>query len=186
MVSVTTRVHFADVRTALQQLAVDALLVLQRQAVARQGQQRRAAARDQAQNQIVLGQPLREREDALRGLETGRVGHRVRGLDHLDALRQARGPRRRVAVARDHQARERRVFGPQRFDRLRHRATGLAGAEHQGVVFGRPRQVRGGVVQRQRALNGHVVQVAQQGARVIEAGDGGGVDHGGSLLIRSP
>ena len=44
------------------------------------------------------------RQHALGGLEAGFVGHRVRGLDQFDALRQAFGPRRDVVVARDHQA----------------------------------------------------------------------------------
>jgi hypothetical protein len=37
----------------------------------------------------------------------------VRGLDDLDALRQAFGPRRNVVVTRDDQAFERRIGRPQ-------------------------------------------------------------------------
>ena len=71
-------------------------------------------------------------------------------------------------ITRDHQARQRRICRPEGFDGLRHRPTGLSGAQHQraatvGRVWWRW-EVHGGVVQRQRALDRHVVQVAQQGA----------------------
>jgi hypothetical protein len=106
-------VHLADAGAAVEQLLVDALLVGQRQAFGRQHQQRRAAARDQAQHQVVGREALREREDALGGLLPGRVGHGVRGLDDLDALRHALGARRNVLVACDDQPRQRRVGRPQ-------------------------------------------------------------------------
>jgi hypothetical protein len=67
-----------------QQRAVDRLLVGQRQPSAGQGQQGRAAAGDQAQDQVV-GSARRQRQDALRAACAGGVGHRVRRLDHLDA-----------------------------------------------------------------------------------------------------
>ena len=94
-----------------------------------QRQQRRAAAGDQAQHQVVGRQALRELRDALRGAPAGFVGHRVRGLDDLDAPGLRLVGRRHVVVARDDQAGQRRVLRPQRIDRRGHRAAGLAGAD---------------------------------------------------------
>ena len=162
------RVHFQNAGTAFQQLLVDALLVGQREALARQREHRRATARDQAQHQVVFGEPLRQLQDALRSRHARCVGHRVRGFDHLDALFQTLGARWRVVVAGDDQARERGVGGPQRFDRVRHRAARFARAEHHGAAFGRRRQKGGGVVQRQSALHRHVKQVAQQRAGIVD------------------
>ena len=134
-----------------EQLLVDALLVGQRQAFGRQREQRRAAAGDQAQHQVVGREALRQRQDALRPPQPGLVRHRMRGLDDLDALRQSLGPRRNVVIARDDQARQRRIGRPQGLHRLRHRAAGLAGAQHQRAALGRRRQVGRRAVQRQGA-----------------------------------
>ena len=155
-------VHLGDVGAAVQQVAVDALLVLQAHPLRRQGQQRGAAARDQAQHQVVFRQPLGQGQDALRGGQACGIGHRVRSLHHLDACRQTRWARRRVVVARDHQARERLVCGPQGLHRLGHGPTGFACAQHQGAAFGRWGQPCGGVVQGQGALHGGVKELTQE------------------------
>ncbi len=47
------RVHLADVRAGLQKRAIDRLLVGERQAWRRQGEQRRRPAGDQAEHQVV-------------------------------------------------------------------------------------------------------------------------------------
>ena len=159
-------VHLANAGAAVEQGLVHCLLVGQRHAFGRQGQQRRAAARDQAQHQIVRRQPLRQRQHALCRLHAGGVGHRVRGLHQLNAFGQPRRALGYVVVTRDHQTAERRVLGPQRLHGLRHRATGLAGAQHQGTTLGRLGQVSGGVVQRQRAHYRGLVQALQKSARM--------------------
>ena len=93
-------VHLVDRGARAQQRPVDALLVGEREALGRQGEQGGAAARDQGQDQVVLAQAADQVEDA-RGRGPARlVGHGVGGLDHLDPL--ARGA---VAVAGDDQAR---------------------------------------------------------------------------------
>ena len=58
------RVHLDDVGARLQQRAIDLLLVGQREAGRGQRQQRRGAAGDQAQHEVVRGQSLHLVEDA--------------------------------------------------------------------------------------------------------------------------
>ena len=60
------------------------LLVGERQPRRRQGQEGRAAARDEAHQLILPAEPAREVEDAPRRRLPGRVGNRVSGLDNLD------------------------------------------------------------------------------------------------------
>ena len=79
-------VHLADGGTAGQQGLVDALLIGQRQAFAGQREQRRAAARDQAQHQVAGAQPLGQRQHALGGGLAGGIGHGVGSLGDFDAL----------------------------------------------------------------------------------------------------
>ncbi len=69
-------------------------------------EERRAAAGDEAEHEVVLAQPLDQLEDAPRRVAARRVGDRVGGLDHLQPL-----GRRAVAVAGDDQAFERPVPG---------------------------------------------------------------------------
>ncbi len=88
----------------------------------------------------------------------GVVGHRVRGLDDLDAA-----ARRAVAVARHHESGQRAA--PVLFDRLRHRGRGLAGADHHqptGAEFVGPWQVRRHAARGLRAGHGGVEHAAQQ------------------------
>ncbi len=54
----TDDVHLADIGARGQQRLVDRLFLGQRDGARRQGQQRRAAARNQGNHQIVLGQAL--------------------------------------------------------------------------------------------------------------------------------
>ena len=166
-------VHLGDVGAAVQQVAVDALLVLQAHPLRRQGQQRRAAARDQAQHQVVFRQPLGQGQDALRGGQACGVGHGVRSLHHLDACGQTRWARGRVVVARDHQARERLVCRPQGLHRLGHGPTGFARAQHQGAAFGRWGQPCGGVVQGQGTLHGGLKELAQENLGIANRCRGG-------------
>ena len=109
---------------------VDRLLVGEGEPFARHRQQRRSAAGDQAEHQVVVGETAGHRQDAPRHLLAGGIRHRVGGLDHLDAL-----ARQTVAVARDDQAGQR--TRPMILHRLRHRGRGLAGADHDGAALGR-------------------------------------------------
>ena len=175
------RVHLADVGTTLQQLAVDLLLLFQRQAFTRQGQQGRAAPRDEAQHQVVGREPLRQLQDTLRSRQACRVGHGVGSLDHFDTRGQTFGPGWCVVVTRHHQARQRGVGGPQRLHRLCHGTTRLASAQHQRAAFGRRWQKSGRVVQWQGTLHRHTIEVLQQRAGIVQTGHSrgrqGGVGH---------
>ena len=146
-------IHLPDVGAAVEQLLVDALLVTQIQTLGGQRQQGRSTAGYQAQHQVIGAQALRQLQHALRSRQAGRVGHRVRRLDHLDAPGQTAWSRRHMLVARHHQAGQRRIGGPQRLHRLRHGPASLARAQHQGAALGRARQAGGGVVQRQGTLH---------------------------------
>jgi hypothetical protein len=120
-------VDLADARAAAQQLARERLLVCERERRQRQGQQRRSAAREQAEHEVVARQSLHQLQHALRGREPRFIRHRMRGLDHFDAPHVVA-----VAVARDHQAFERPL--PVRFDGGGHRRRCLAGADHDGAA----------------------------------------------------
>ncbi len=117
-------VHLADRRAAFQQRLVDRLFLLQRDAVGRQRQQGRAAARNQAQHQVIGAQAAHHVQHAAGGVATGLVRHRMRSLHHLDAL--AVGA---MAVARDDQAAEFAL--PVLLDHAGHRRRALAGPDDQ-------------------------------------------------------
>jgi hypothetical protein len=82
-------VHLVDRRAALQQRPVDHLLLVEAHALGRQGEQRRGAAGNQAEHEIVCAQAACERADPCRGAPAGLVGHRMRRLDDLDPGRAA-------------------------------------------------------------------------------------------------
>ena len=79
-------VHLGDVGAALEQRGVDRLLAGEGNALGRQRQQRRAAARDQAEHEVVRTCGPRDLEHAGGGGAPGLVGDRMRGLDDLDPL----------------------------------------------------------------------------------------------------
>ena len=173
-------VHLGDVGARVQQLLVDALLVFQSEAFGRQREQRRAAARDQAQHEVVLCQSMRHRQDALGRFQPGRIRHRMCCFDDLDAALEPIRARRDVVIAGDDQPFKRRIRGPQGFDGLCHGAACLARAQHDGAALGGRRQESGRVVQRQGAFDGAMVEVLEEAARV-----GGGVGcHAGGLRPR--
>ena len=126
-------VDLIDVGAAPEQRLVQGLLVVERDPRRRQGKQSRAAARYQAEREVVGAEALDEIEDpAGRVLPRG-VGNGMGGLDHLDPLQRADA----VAIARDDQAGERLVSRPMRFDRAGHRGRGLAGADDDRAARGR-------------------------------------------------
>jgi hypothetical protein len=93
-------VHLVDRGAALQQRPVDRLLLVEAHALGRQGEQRRGAAGDQAEDEIVLAQAAGERANPCRGTTAGFVGHRMGRLDDLDPGRALfAAPRTPAAVS---------------------------------------------------------------------------------------
>ena len=95
------RIHLADGGAAAQQRAGHRLLLCERDACGRRDPVRRRAAREQHQHEIVGFRRIGERQRALRGVQTRRVGHRMPGLDHRDVP-----GRTAIAVAGDGDAGE--------------------------------------------------------------------------------
>ena len=120
-------VHLGDRRAAGQQRAVDRLLVGEREPGRGRGSSAEPPPEIRQRTRSSAVRPRPARSMRARGALARRVGHRVRGLDDLDAL-----ARRGVAVARDHEARERP--GPVILQRARHRGRGLAGADDDGAA----------------------------------------------------
>ena len=116
-------IHFGDVRPALEQRFVHRLFIGERQTGRRHCQQRRASTGNQAQYEIVGREPDNLLADSSRCLDAGSVGHRMRGLDDLDAFAGDR-----VAVACNYQPFEGTVDVV--LDRARHRSRSLTGADH--------------------------------------------------------
>ena len=147
-------VHLGDVGAAPEQRGVDRLLVGERNALGRQRQQRRAAARDQAEHEVVRTGGPRDLEHAGGSGAPGLVGDRMRGLDDLDPL-AGHG----MAVAGDDEAGQRPR--PVILDRLRHGGRGLAGAEDDGASFRRRREVAGDDAGRKGCRNRGIEHAAQ-------------------------
>ena len=153
------RVHRRDVGAGGEQRAVHRLLVLERDPLGGESEQRRSAARDQAEHQVVRPGALGQREDAPRRVPAARIGHRVRGLDDLDPLAGDAVP-----GAGDDEALERPL--PVLLHRARHRGRGLARAEHDGAALRRLRQVRRHDLRRQGRRDRGVEKGAEEGAGV--------------------
>ena len=130
------------------------LLVVEPEARRRQRQQGRAAARYQAQREIILTQRPGHFQDAPGGGGAGRVRHRMGGLDNLDFFCLYR-----VAIARHHKAFK--LPRPMILHRARHGATGLAGADDEGPPTRRRRQMRRHAKRRLRRIDGGVEHIAQ-------------------------
>ena len=155
-------IHFGDVGAALQQRAIDRALVLEGQAGGRRGEQRRTAAGDEAEHEIVGVQIVHAFENAQRRFFARGVGHGMRGFDDFDALR-----RRAVAVAGDDEAFERPA--PDRLDRGGHRRGGLAGADDDRAPLGRRGQEAREPFARRGGVDRGLKQAGQQGARFVHA-----------------
>ena len=156
----THGVHLADRRTTSQQFAVDALLVGQRQAQSRHGQERRTAAGNQTNDQIIFAQTPAQRQQTPGSIHAGLIRHRVGRFHHFYALRQTRRARRRVVVARDHQSFQGRISRPQAFQGMRHGARCLASAKHNGSSARRWRQQSRHIQQRLGTRDRSVKQMA--------------------------
>ena len=123
-------VHLADRRAGFQKRAVHRLLVGQSQTRCRQREQGRAAAGDQAEDEVVGREPGDPIEDPPRGCFASGIRHGVGRLDDLDARGGSTVP-----VARDHEPGE--LAGPRRLDGAGHRGSRLAGPDDDGASAGR-------------------------------------------------
>ena len=126
------QIHVLDRRATGQQLAGQRLEIGHRNACDRQREQARAASRDQYQQEVIAIQGRRIAENRCRRLLASLVGHRMSGLDDIDALgRQA------MFVAGDDSTGQPVGMGPGEFDCAGHRRGRLARADHQGAAGGR-------------------------------------------------
>ena len=153
-------VDLADGGAGAQQRPGHRLLVGELDPFCRQGEQRGAAAGNQAQCKVVLAQAFSQREDARRSLASADVRHRVRRLDHLDPCR-----RHAVAVAGDDEAFQRArpviLHGP------RHGRGRLAGTHHHSAARRQLRQMRGHALGRPGACERRIQQAAQEESRIV-------------------
>ncbi len=121
-------VHLADRRARAQERLGDRALVVQRDAIERQGQERRCAAGAEEDDEVVPGRRAGEIEDAARGRGAFRVRHWVSGLDHLDVP-----GRTGMGVAGDDETFDRAAPGA--FEFGGHARGGLAGAKDDGAAL---------------------------------------------------
>ena len=133
-------VDFANRSAAGEQRAAELLLVFEGDPGRRQREQRRSAAGDQRQHEVVFGQPGEGLvAHALRRVAAARVGHRVGGFDDLNVL-----ARHAVAVAGDDQPADPSAKGTGvALHRRRHRGRGLARADHHQPAADRRQAVDG-------------------------------------------
>ena len=92
------------------------------------------------------------------------------GFGDFDSLQSVRFARWRVVIARDNEAGKRRVCGPERFHRLRHRAGRLACTDHYGPADRWGWQERRGVAGRQGARDGRIEQGPKEAAGIDQRG----------------
>ena len=152
-------IHLADMRAAAQQRAIDRLLVGERDVAGGQREQRRAAAGDEAEHEIVRPEALDEFEDRARRPS----GPAASGTGWLASTTLMRLRRRAMAVARDDEALERAA--PMRLDGGGHRGGGLAGADDDRAPLGRGRQMRRHAKRRRGGVHRRVEHGAQQTPR---------------------
>ena len=145
------RVHRRDRRARGQQNFVQGDFVIQTHTLRRAGQQRRAAAGDQGNHQIIRPKPRHRRQQAPGGHLPGGVGHRMRRLDDLDPR-----TRRPVAIAGDNHTRKRAI--PCLFNRLCQLRRAFASTHHNRAAFGLCGQKPGNIRLRQGRLHGSIKQ----------------------------
>ncbi|MNF78516.1 hypothetical protein D3C84_607030 [compost metagenome] len=152
-------VHLGDGGAGFQQGLVDRLLVLEGQALGGQGEQGRAAAGEQEDHPVGLGQAADQLQHALGGFQAGGVRHRVRGFHHFDLL--AVGA---VAVAGHHQAGD--LALPFALDHFGHGRGGLAGADDDDAAGAIGGQVIGQHLARVGGGDGGGEEVSQEALRI--------------------
>ena len=153
-------IHLANGRAAGEQRPVHRLLVRQRQPGGGKTEQRRAAARNQGNDQVVLRQVLDHVKNTFRRLLASQVGDGMRRLHDLDlsALRA-------VTVARDDQSLERPV--PVVLYGASHGGGGFPGADHDCSASRRLRQARRDHFRRKRRFNRRGEHSSQQLTRRV-------------------
>jgi hypothetical protein len=127
-------VDLADGGAGGQQRARECLFDLEREPRRGQRQQRRPAARDEAEHEIVRRQPPDAIEHPLCAAHAGRIGNGMSGLHDLDPPAG-----HRVSVARHHEPGERPA--PLPLHRLRHRRRSLPRSDHDQPPSRRRRQM---------------------------------------------
>ena len=145
------RVHCRDRRAGGEQGPVDRDLVVQRHTVRRRGKQRRPAARDQRDDEVVLREARHGFEQPFRCGEPCLVGDGMRRFQHRDAFAWCG-----IAVARHHHAFQRSIPGA--FEGLGHLRRSLAGADDDGSPLRRFRQKGADRQRRVRGLHRGVVK----------------------------
>ena len=172
-------VDLADIGAGAQQRAGDALLLLERELARRRDPVRRAAARQQHEDEVVGRRLAGERERPLGGLDALAVGHRMAGLDDRDQPR-----RLAIAVARHGEPGQppggKAVpLAIEALRRRRHAGAGLAGREHDQPAAGRRRrQVRHDAGARMRRRDRRLEEAAERVALAP------GVAHPGTTPLR--
>ena len=159
-------VDLADRRARAQQRPGHLLLLRERHAVDRRDPVRRAAARQQHQQQIVGLGVCSQLQAVLGALQPGFVGHGMAGLDHLDPPR-----RHAMAVAGGGDARQPRRLEPELVEIMPlggggHRGRALAGGKADHPAFRHRAQMRRQHDVGMRGGNGGIEDRAQQRASV--------------------
>ena len=153
-------VHLADRCARGEERIVDGLLLGEADGAGRLHQKRRAAARDQRDHEVVRSEADDQLQHPRRSLEAASVGHRMRRLDDLDALRRAT-----VAVARDDKSLAR---APDRLKGFGHAGRCLARSDHDDPAGGLRWQCPGHAPHRIGGGDGGFEERAQEAARVWE------------------
>ncbi len=163
-------------RAAAQQRLIDGLLLGERDPRRRQRHQRRAAAGDQRNHQVILSQVRHSREHPPRRLLAQVIGHRMRGLEDLDApalaiLALETLPLYTMAVTRHHQAFEWRIGLldlPGTLQGRGHGGGGLARADHHGAPERRLREPVGQQGIRMHGGDRGIGQLPEPGPRRLD------------------
>ncbi|MNG02760.1 hypothetical protein D3C84_858030 [compost metagenome] len=157
-------VHLADGGAGFEQRLVDRLLVLEGDAVGRQGEQRGAAAGEQEDHPVAFRQVADQLQHAAGDPFAGVIRYRVGGLHYL--YFPAVGA---MFVAGHHQAGDFTL--PFALDHLGHGRGGLAGADDDDPATAVVRQVVGQHLARVGGVDSAGEQLAQQALRIDGHGD---------------
>ena len=149
-------VQFGDVGAALEHRLHQPELFIDGDAGHRLRHQRRGAARNERDEEIIGAERRRQRQRLLGGGKAGLVGNRVAGMDQRQTLQVMA-----VAVGGDDEALEWAI--PIVFHRLRHGHGGLADRDHHGATPGLRRQVAGHRLHGVGSLDRGIEEAAQDG-----------------------
>ena len=169
-------IHLADRGARLEEHAIHRLLVVQSEAGGGQRQQGRAAARYQAQDEVVLAQILHGVEHALRRPQARGIGNRMRGLGDFDVP-----ARNRVTISRDDEARQRPA--PMILHGPRHGRGRLARADDDHPAAWRGGEMRRDAMRRLRGTDCGIEHPAKKRPRTSVLPRAA---HGASTLTKVP